>query len=109
MNFSLEKKDNKIVFTPKITNLDSSVSNEMKYQILIISQPDIEALAIDLSHIEYIDSSGLGVLLLAHRQLKEYEIPVILIGANEVVKNLLKISHLIDLFEFYESVEDFLK
>jgi len=54
--------------------------------MLILAQPDIDALIIDLSKADAIDSSGLGALLLANRQLKDHEIPVILVGVREFVR-----------------------
>ena len=106
MNFSLERKDNIVIFNLKTTKLTVEISPQMKAELLIICQPDIDALVLDLSKVEYIDSSGLGVLLLAHRQLKENEIPVILVGVQEPVLSMLRISHIVDLFEFYDNFEE---
>ncbi len=106
MNFSLEHKDNLVVFTLKNQKLTSEVSAELKAKLLIITQPDIEGLIIDLSTVEYIDSSGLGALLLAQRQMSEYDLPIIICGAQESVLKMLSISHIEDLFELFPSVEE---
>jgi len=45
-------------------------------------------------------------LLLAHRQLKEYNTPIALIAVRGMVKSMLRISQLEHLFEFYDTVED---
>jgi anti-anti-sigma factor len=82
------------------------VSAKFKAEILILCQPDITALVIDLSNVKAIDSSGLGALLLAHRQLKDHNIPIALIGVNENVQTLLDISQLIHLFEYYDTVDE---
>ena len=89
MKFTVEHIDNLVIFTLKDTKLNSELSSELKTQFLILSQPDITALVLDLSAVDYIDSSGLGALLLSHRQLKEYGIPVILVGLQDMIIRIL--------------------
>jgi anti-anti-sigma factor len=106
MRFTVEKRDDSVIFTLLNENLDSRISAKMKAEVLILAQPDIGALIIDLSHVEFIDSSGLGVLLLAQRQLKEYDAPVILVGLQPSVRVLLEISHLHEIFNIYDTMEE---
>ncbi|MBX7153989.1 MAG: STAS domain-containing protein [Candidatus Kapaibacterium sp.] len=105
MKFLIEQDDNVVVFTLKENRLDSLVAPDVKAELLIVCQPNIEALIIDLSKVDYADSTGLSCLLLAHRQLKEHDAPVVLVGVRETVRNLLRISQMEWLFEFYETVE----
>jgi len=109
MNFSIENNNGYVVFTLKTKNLDSQNSANLKAELLIICQPTIKGLILDISDVEYIDSSGLGALLLAHRQLKEYDTVITLVGAQEVVKSMLSISQLTDLFNLADTVEDAIK
>lgn len=109
MHFTLENRDNIAIFYLKNKNVDSEVSATFKAKLLIIAQPDIDALIIDLTDVESIDSSGLGALLLAHRQLKENAIPVILTGVQDFVMSLMRMTHLDSLFEFYTSVDEALE
>lgn len=106
MNFSVEHKDNLVIFTLKNEKLNSEISPQLKAKLLILAQPDIEGLLIDLSNVEYVDSTGLGALLIAQRQMAEHDLPVIICGAKEPVLNLLTISHLDELFEIFASVEE---
>ncbi len=106
MNFSIENKDNLVIFTLKGRNLDSEISAKLKAELLIVCQPDIKGLVFDLSEIEYVDSSGLGALLLANRQLSDYETPIILVGVQEMVKSMLSISQLTDLFIMLDSQKE---
>ena len=102
MHFTVENRDNIVIFTLNNQNVDSDVSAKFKAKLLILAQPDLDAMIIDLTSVESIDSSGLGALLLAHRQLKENAIPVILTGVQDFVMSLMRMTHLDDLFEFYE-------
>jgi anti-sigma B factor antagonist len=106
MDFSIENKNNVAIFTLKSNNLDTEISAQLKAKVLIIAQPDIDALFFDLSMVEYADSAGLGALLLAYRQMKEYDIPVALIGLQEPVKNLLSLSLIDELFDIFENTDE---
>ncbi len=106
MNYTIERRDNIVIFTIKNTNLDTAVSPQFKAEILIVAQPNIDALVLDLSNVEYVDSSGLGAMLLAHRQLTDHDIPVLLVGVQETVMKMLSISHLQNIFDYYETVDD---
>lgn len=105
MNYTIERRDGFVIFAVKNTNLDSSLSAQFKAEILIVAQPNIKALILDISAVEYIDSSGLGAMLLAHRQLASHSIPVALVGVQEAVDKMLSISHLKDIFNYYDTVE----
>jgi len=106
MNFALENYGSIVFLKLKNSNVDGQVAAQFKAKILIIAQPDIEALIIDLSDVEAIDSSGLGALLLAHRQLKDYGIPIILVGVRDFVKSLMSITRIDELFEYYDSLDE---
>ena len=106
MKFTVKHLDNLVIFTLKNQRISSDLSSDLKTQLLILSQPDIRALVLDLSAVEYVDSSALGAFLLSHRQLKEYDIPVIFVGLQEVVLKLLQISHIDHLFKFCDNIED---
>nr|AQQ74759.1 hypothetical protein [uncultured bacterium] len=105
MKFTVEHDDNIVIFTLKEPRLDSSTAPDIKAELLILCQPTIAALIVDLSRTEYADSSGLSALLLAYRQLRDHKIPVILVGVRETVRNLFRISQMEWLFEFYPTTE----
>jgi anti-sigma B factor antagonist len=109
MKYTIEHNDKIVIFTLKHITLNSEVSAKMKAELLIICQPNIEALILDLTQVEAIDSSGLGALLLAHRQLNEYEIPIFLVGVQPMVMSLINISQIEHLFEYADDVEEALQ
>jgi len=106
LNFTVDQKDNLVIFKLNNKKLDAEVSGELKAKFLIYSQPDVEALIIDLSEVQYVDSAGLGALLLARRQMNQYGTPVILVGINENVMNLITISQIQTQFHFFNSIEE---
>lgn len=106
MKYTIEYSDNIVIFTLKNDILNSRISAEFKAELLIICQPDIKALVLDLTTVESIDSSGLGGILLAYRQLHEHEIPIILVGVQEMVRTIMNISQIGNQFVFCDTVEE---
>ncbi len=106
MKYTIEHNDNIVIFTIKNDTLNSRISAEFKAELLIVCQPSIEALILDMSTVETIDSSGLGGILLAYRQLHEHEIPVILVGVQEMVRTIMNISQINSQFIFCDTVEE---
>ncbi len=103
MNFTIENTNNIVVFKVLDVTLEGKDAAELKSQVLIIAQPDIKALILDLTNIVIMDSSGLGALLLAYRQLKDYNIPIILVGVQDFVLNLLEITKIYGLYQYYKT------
>lgn len=56
-------------------------------------------LVIDLGHTRYIDSAGLGALMLIQRRAAERRQPVVLRNPNEEIRFLLVLTKLYDLFQ----------
>jgi len=106
MKFSIENQDNVVIFQLKNLNLDSEISAQLKAKLLILIQPDIEALIIDLTNVEYVDSSGLGALLLAQRQMKEFDMTIILVGVTENVQSMFRISQIHDVFLYADTIQE---
>lgn len=106
MRFSVEQDDELVTFTIKEPVLDSTNAPEVKSELLILCQPTVKALIIDLTAVLFCDSQGLSSLLLAHRQMSENEGFVILVGVQQQVRNLFAISQIEYLFEFHSTVAD---
>ncbi len=106
MRFSVEQDDELVVFTIKEPMLDSTNAPDVKSELLILCQPSVKALVIDLTMVHFCDSQGLSSILLAHRQMKEHEGFVLLVGTQETVRNLFRISQIEYLFEFQPTIAD---
>src|SRR5437016_7700730 len=105
MNFKIEQMDKATIFRPNEKRLDSLVAPDLKAEFLILAQPDVETLVLDLSAVEYIDSAGLSALLLAQRQQVHHRGDMRIVGASKEVKSLLALTALDRVFPMYETVE----
>ncbi len=63
-------------------------------------------IVVDLTHLEFLDSTGLGVLIGAHRRTAEHGGSLRLIVRDGPISRLLNITGLIGVFAAYPSLED---
>lgn len=105
MKFSIENDDKIIVFTIKENSVGADNAPDLKAKILIEAQPDIQGMVFEIGKVQSIDSSGLGAFLLAHRQLREYNVPVHIVNANKFVRSLMSMTKIDQLFTFTDDVE----
>ncbi len=106
MKFDVKEKNGKIIFSMYEKRLDAKLAAELKGEFLIICTSAINELIIDLSPVEFCDSSGLSSLLFAERQMRENGGSVKLAGLTENVASLIKISQLERVFSIHTTVED---
>ncbi len=84
----------------------ASVSGEID----MATAPEIEALAdagenglaLDLSGVRFIDSSGLRALL----RIQEATSPVVLLSPSPVVRKLLALTNMVDMFDIRDSAAE---
>ncbi len=105
MNFTIEQKDRAAIFRPQEARLDSMLAPELKAEFLILAQPDVETLIIDLTDVEYVDSAGLSALLLARRQQTSHDGDVRLVGVRDEVRSLLELTQLNRVFPIYDTTQ----
>ncbi len=106
MHFTIDQQDATTIFRLKEAKLDSANSSALKAEFLILAQPDVETLIVDLSEVTYIDSAGLSALLLAERQQSAHGGDVRLVGANESVQSLLRLTQLDRVFPLFATTKE---
>ncbi|MHB0912384.1 MAG: STAS domain-containing protein [Armatimonadota bacterium] len=63
-------------------------------------------LVVDLSNVEYMDSSGFGTLLGATKRLRPDGGKISLAGCNKAITRMLQLTRLDSIFDMYESVDE---
>lgn len=104
MKFEVTKNGSSAVLTIKERKLDVSISPELKGEFILLCRPTLKSLIIDLTAVEFCDSSGLSALLIADRQMREHSGAIKLVGVHKKVLALLKISQLDKVFPIFDSV-----
>lgn len=104
MKFEIKKNGTAIVLKVKERKLDASISPELKGEFLILCNPQTKNLVVDLSEVEFCDSSGLSALLIAERKMRENGGVVKLVGLQKKVLSLIRISRLDRAFSIHDSL-----
>ena len=79
--------------------LDASTAREMREELAMIWRPNVGEVTVDLSQVEFVDSSGMGSLLSIHRRLPEKHSPVKLINVRPAVQSVLELVRLHRVFD----------
>jgi anti-sigma B factor antagonist len=104
MKFEVTKNTHHTVLKLKERKLDVSVSPELKGEFILLCRPTLKSLVVDLTDVEFCDSSGLSALLIAERQMRGHGGKVSLVGVHKKVMALLKISQLDRVFQIFDNV-----
>lgn len=104
MKFDITKNGSSATLILKERKLDVSVSPELKGEFILLCRPQLKSLIVDLSDVEFCDSSGLSALLIADRQMRQHGGIIKLVGVHKKVLSLLKISQLDKVFPIFDSI-----
>ncbi len=104
MKFEIKKNGTATVLKVKERKLDATISPELKGEFLILCNPKTKQLIVDLSDVEFCDSSGLSALLIAERKMRENGGVVKLVGLQKKVLSLIRISRLDRAFSIHDSL-----
>ena len=94
MKYSVDKKEQYVVFTLQEEKLDSSLSPQLKSELLTVHAEGYRNLIMDMSNVKYTDSSGLSALLVGNRTFSEDGGIFVISSPQEHVSKLIKISML---------------
>jgi anti-sigma B factor antagonist len=85
-------------------NIDMSNSPEVRKALLQeIRAKRSTRVILNLTSVEYIDSSGVASLIEGLKASRESGLRFVLFGLNESAREVLKISRLLKLFEIYDT------
>lgn len=84
--------------------LDASSAPEFRKQMQSLVAQGNHILILDLSNLEFIDSSGLGAIVATFKMLKN-EGELLLCGANDTVMQLFKLTRMDRVFKLYADVQ----
>ena len=87
-------------------SLDLATSPTVRAALTDATEKGKRNFIVDLTQLEFLDSTGLGALIGAHRRASEHGGSLRLIVADGPIARLLNITGLIRVFAVYHSVED---
>lgn len=101
----LERSDGAAVLVLQ-GEVDMSNSPALRAKALEVVNTAPPIFVIDMTEVEYMDSSGLGTLVEALKWSNGKDMQLRLVGVSENVKNVFDISRLTSFFQFYNSQEE---
>lgn len=109
LNFEFNINNGIAVFKLNESRFDSTIAGLVKAEFTISLSEDVNKLVVDMSEVEYCDSSGLSALLLAFRILQADEGEIKIASPKKSVRTLIEISQLDKILPIYDSVEEAIK
>jgi len=107
MKFEHDLVGQTLIFSVQNMLLDAHGADKFKREmLLVLNQDEFTNIVIDLDSVKMVDSSGLGALLFARRQVVQKGGECYLVKPAPKVTNLLKISKLTDAFKIVESIDE---
>jgi anti-sigma B factor antagonist len=87
-------------------SLDIATSPTVRAALTSASERDSHRLIVDLSRVDFLDSTGLGALIGGQRRAKEFGGEVRLVAKEGQILRLLRITGLLKVFAVYPTLED---
>jgi len=107
MKFTVETKKELTIFKLHENRLDASIAPELKSEfVVLIEAENKKYLIIDLAQVDAIDSSGIGALLMAHRQAADHNGFAAYVGVKNKVRDLLKMTGLDKQLYIFSSLQE---
>lgn len=105
MELSIDRTDNGVVVVAVSGEIDMNTSPEVRSVLSPLFTEKPRALVVDLSEVNYMDSSGIATLVEGLQWSHRSEIPFRLSGMTAAVKDVFEMARLESLFEIFESRE----
>jgi anti-anti-sigma factor len=88
-------------------NLNAETSSEFQQDIAQILETGVKIVLIDCQNITFLDSSGLGSLVLAFKTLRDADVKMVLCSVNEQVKMIFELTSINEILEIFPSQDAF--
>lgn len=101
MKYEIEHDEGVTILSIKNEKLDSGIAPKFKSRIIILANAEEkDNLIIDMSSVEYADSSGISGLLMAHRLYRDSQRRMVICAVTKRVMDLIKITRLDQVLSF---------
>lgn len=106
MKFTTDKQEKYTMLALHEENLNSLIAPNLKSEFVFLRNEGVRNLILDLTNVDYVDSSGLSAILTANRIWKGFG-TFILTGINSPsVEKLIKISRLETILTIIPTVQE---
>ena len=109
MKLSAREQDGVVVLEPRgkiMGGPDASLLHEKLHEYI---EQDKKRIIIDLSGVDWMNSTGLGILISGFTTLRNHKGELKLANVTDKIQSLLTITKLVTVFESHDSVENAIK
>ncbi len=106
MKITLDKKERYSVIVLEEENLNSVLAPDVKSEFVFLRNEGVRNLIFDMSHVKYVDSSGLSAILTANRLWNDFGSFVITNVKHPAVQKLIEISRLETILNIVPTLEE---
>ncbi len=106
MKFTVDKRERYLIFELQESRLDTGIAPNLKTEFVLLNNEGFRNMIVDLSAVSFVDSSGLGAILIGNRMCKNARGTFVLTGVQDPVMKLIKISQLDEILMIAGSEEE---
>jgi anti-sigma B factor antagonist len=106
MNVEVERGEQWTVLRVLEERVDAHNSGELKSVLLELLEKNVTSLAVDLSQVRFIDSSGLGALLAGYKNANLRQARLLLVGVQPRVQSMFELTRLHHVFEMVNHLDE---
>lgn len=106
MRLSDREQDGVVILEPRgkiMGGPDASLLHDKLYEFI---EKDKKKVVIDLSQVDWMNSTGLGILISGYTTLRNTNGELKLANVTEKIQSLLTITKLVTVFEAYDTVDE---
>jgi len=86
-------------------DVDLSTSPDLR-RTLLETLPDVARLALNLSSIRYIDSSGIATLIEVLKRSQHLKKEFVLFGLSPAVQEVFRLTHVVRIFQVFQTEQE---
>lgn len=106
MKYTIDKQEKYCLLKLNEPKLDSTLAPTLKTELITLNAEGTKNIILDLSEVNYTDSSGLSSLLVGNRTYQQSGGIFILAALSEHTMKLIKISQLDGVLNIFPTVEE---
>jgi len=108
MNFEISSRtvNAQTAVVAAVGEVDLHTAPEIKRRITELAEAGHTQIVVDLSRIDYLDSTGLGVLVGSLKRLREKDGELRLVHPTPRVMRVLEITRLVNVFQIFDTEEE---
>ncbi|MGV2942269.1 anti-sigma factor antagonist [Mesobacillus sp. LC4] len=106
MNISIDVKEKESMLAVKVSGeIDAYTAPQLREKLFPLSEKEGVKMVVDLSEVNYMDSTGLGVFVGVFKNVRAHDGEFKIVGLSERLQRLFEITGLADIIDINSQIE----